>query len=188
MKKQATLFRSLTTVAIVTIALLLVPFISMQFTSQVNWSAADFLIMGALIFGIGLSYVIINRFAPNWVYRIAITLALMATFLMIWVNMAVGLIGSGPNAANIMYGIIVLVAVVGVTVSRLRAAGMERTMYAMVSMLMLLTGVALLAGMDQYPGSSSKEILAVGAFFSVLFFVSGRLFNAAKNPRFSQNV
>lgn len=186
MKKQTKLLRSLMTVALITVMILMIPFVAMQFTSEVDWSAADFLIMGVLIFGTGLTYVLINRFAPNWVYRIAITVALGTTFLMIWANMAVGLIGSGPNAANVMYAVIVLVVVIGILVSRLRSSGMERTMYAMVSALIILTGIALLSGMNQYPGSSSTEIVSVGAFFAALFFLAGLLFHAAQSPGLTQ--
>ncbi|WP_114792913.1 hypothetical protein U0035_03270 [Niabella yanshanensis] len=186
MKKQVKLSRSLMTIALVTVTILMIPFVAMQFTSEVNWSVADFLIMGALISGTGLTYVLINRFAPNWVYRIAIIVALGTTFLMIWANMAVGLIGSGPNAGNIMYAAIVLVVVIGILFSRLRSSGMERTMYAMVSSLIILTGIALLSGMNHYPGSSSSEIVSVGAFFAALFLLSGLLFHAAKNPGLAQ--
>jgi hypothetical protein len=188
MKKQTKLSGSLMKVALITVILLMIPFLAMQFTSEVDWSVADFLIMGALVFGTGLTYVLINRFAPNWVYRIAIIVALGATFLMIWANMAVGLIGSGPNAGNIMYAVIALAVVIGILVSRLRSSAMERTMYAVVSALILLTVIALVSGMNQYPGSSSAEIVSVGAFFAALFFLAGRLFHASKSPGLAQSA
>ena len=34
--------------------LLLIPFVAMQFTSQVDWSTLDFLVMGTLLIGTGL--------------------------------------------------------------------------------------------------------------------------------------
>ncbi|HSR38830.1 MAG TPA: hypothetical protein VLL95_07940, partial [Phnomibacter sp.] len=34
--------------------LLLIPFIAMQFTSEVNWSGFDFLVAGVLLLGTGL--------------------------------------------------------------------------------------------------------------------------------------
>ncbi len=91
--------------------------------------------------------------------------------------MAVGLIGSGPNAGNIMYGVIVLVAAIGIAISRFRPAGMERAMYAATLAMILLISIAFIAKMDQYPGSSATEILSVGGFspyfFAVGFFVQG---------------
>lgn len=182
MKKQVKITRSLITVAVVTLAILMIPFVAMQFTRQVNWSPADFVIVGALIFGTGLSYVLLNRLAPNWVYRIAITVALGATFVMIWANMAVGLIGSGPNAGNMMYAAIVLVVIIGIIISRFRAGGMERAMYAATSAVVMLTIIALLAGMDRYPGSSAIEIVAVSSFFAALYLLAGSLFRVAKRP------
>ncbi|MCH5686684.1 hypothetical protein LWM68_21915 [Niabella sp. W65] len=169
MKKQSNLSRSLTTVTAVTLTILMIPFVAMQFTREVNWSVADFIVMGALIFGTGVSYVLLNRLSPNWVYRIAIIVALGSIFLMIWANMAVGLIGSGPNAGNIMYGVIVLVAAIGIAISRFRPAGMERAMYAATLAMILLISIAFIAKMDQYPGSSATEILSVGGVFTILF-------------------
>ncbi len=80
MKKQSNLSRSLTTVTAVTLTILMIPFVAMQFTREVNWSVADFIVMGALIFGTGVSYVLLNRLSPNWVYRIAIIVALGSIF------------------------------------------------------------------------------------------------------------
>lgn len=188
MKKQMKLYRSLITVILTTLSILTIPWVAMQFTTEVNWSPSDFLIMGILIFSIGVAYVLLNRLSPNWVYRIAVTIALGTTFLMIWANLAVGLIGSGSNAGNIMYAVIVLVMIIGVGISRFSAAGMERTMYAMVSTLIVLTGIALLSGMNRYPGSSSIEIVSVGAFFAALFFLAGLLFHAAKSPGLAQSA
>lgn len=186
MKKQSNFSRSLTTVTAVTLTILMIPFVAMQFTREVNWSVADFIVMGALIFGTGVSYVLLNRLAPNWVYRISVVVALASTFLMIWANMAVGLIGSGPNAGNIMYGVIVLIVVTGIVISRFRAAGMERAMYAAALAIILLISIAFAAKMDQYPGSSATEILSVGAFFTILFLLAASLFRAAKSKKLAQ--
>jgi hypothetical protein len=54
---------------------------------------------------------------------------------------------------------------------------MQRTMYAMVLALVLLTVIALLTNMHEYPGASIKEIIGVNGFFAVLYTISGFLFN-----------
>lgn len=188
MKKQGKLYRSIIIVAIVTILILMVPFAAMQFTSQVDWDLPDFIVIGALIFGTGLSFVLLTRSAPNIVYRIAVALALGTTFLMIWANLAVGLIGSGPNPGNLMYGAVPFVVVIGTILSGFKPAGMERAMYVAALALVIHTAIALLIGMQRYPGSSVTEILAVNGFFSGLYVVSGSLFRFAAKGTLSQRV
>ena len=61
MKKQAKLYPSLIAVAVVTLLLLSVPLVAMQFTPEVSWGLFDFIIMGALISGTGIAYVLLSR-------------------------------------------------------------------------------------------------------------------------------
>lgn len=176
MKAQNRFYRAIFAVAIATVAVLMIPLVAMQFTSEVDWNPADFIIMGSLFFSIGFSYVLLTRRTANAIYRIAAALGLGTTFLMIWANLAVGLIGSGPNAGNLMYLWVVAVVVIGTISSRFSARGMERTMFASAGALGLHVAVALLAGMHQYPGSSVAEIIGVNGFFAVLFILSGAMF------------
>jgi hypothetical protein len=176
MKEQRNFSRSILAVAAVTVLLLLVPLIAMQFTNEVDWSAADFMIMGLLIFGTGSSYVLVTRSMTNLFTRAAAALGIGTTLLMIWANLAVGLISSGPNAGNLMYTGVVGTVIAGTILSRLTPRGMARAMFATVLALAIHTGIALAAGMHKYPGSSVDKIVCVNAFFAALFAVSGLLF------------
>lgn len=80
----------LTTVSI----LLLIPFIAMQFTNEVNWTLSDFIVAGALLLGAGLMCEFVLRKAKKNVYRIAICLAILAVFLLVWAELAVGIFGT----------------------------------------------------------------------------------------------
>jgi hypothetical protein len=53
---------------------------------------------------------------------------------------------------------------------------MERALYATALTLVLVAIVALLAKMDEYPGSSITEIIGVNGFFAIMFTLSGLLF------------
>lgn len=191
MKKQLTFSHSIAIVAIATMFLLLVPFVAMRFTNEVNWSLSDFIVMGALLFSIGFAYVLATRFVSNTMYKIAIGFALGTTLLMIWANLAVGLIGSGPNPGNLMYIGVVAVGIIGALRSRFAPAGMERIMYAMTVALVLLAIIGLVTQMHQSAGSSITEIVAVNGFFATLFAIAGLLFrygtqkqsHALKNQR-----
>lgn len=179
MKTQTKLSRSILGVGMVTGLILLVPMLAMKFTDQVDWSASDFIIMGALLFGVGMAYTLTTMGEPNIVYRVAMALGLGGTLFMIWANLAVGLIGAGPNPGNLMYIGVVIVGTIGTLRSRLRPSGMEKVMYTMALALAFLTGIALLSGMDRYPGSSMIEILGVNGLLATPFVISGLLFRSA---------
>ncbi len=183
MENQRKFYQSILIVALITLLILSVPLVAMQFTDEVNWSIPDFIIMGALLFGTGMAYVSVTRFATEILYRVAFGLALGSTLFMIWVNLAVGLIGSGPNLGNLMYMGVVTVVIIGCIRSRFKPGGMESTMYATALALVLVTVVALLANMDEYPGSSIKEIIIVNAFFAALFLIAGSLFHFIARDR-----
>lgn len=74
--------------------LLIIPFIGMQFSKEVNWSAFDFLIAGVLLFGTALIVdTILRKIKSNGQRMFLILLALLILFL-IWAELAVGIFGS----------------------------------------------------------------------------------------------
>jgi len=73
------------------VLLLLVPFIAMQFTSEVNWSVFDFMVAAALLLGTGMLGEYLLRKMKNNRQRILIVLALLAALFIIWVELAVGI-------------------------------------------------------------------------------------------------
>lgn len=77
--------------AFVTLLILLMPLVAMQFSDEVVWGAMDFVVMGALLFGTGLGLEAIVLKTRNSKYRIALALALILAFLLIWVELAVGI-------------------------------------------------------------------------------------------------
>ena len=74
--------------------LLLIPFIGMQFTTDINWSFSDFLVMGLLLAVLGFLLEIILRKVVKKNKRIALIALLLIMFLLIWAELAVGIFGS----------------------------------------------------------------------------------------------
>lgn len=178
MKTYVNLFKKITAFALVTAFLLLIPLVAMQFAGEVNWDLSDFVIMGILIFGSGLTYILVAKGADNFVYRVDIGVALVAVFLLVWVNLAVGLIGAGPNPGNLMYIGVLAVGVIGITIANFNLRGMQRVIFAMVLSLVLV--IVLSMGMQHYSESSVIEILDVNGFFIVLFTFAALLFRYAE--------
>jgi hypothetical protein len=73
---------------------LLIPFIAMQFTGEVDWSIRDFAIMGVLLYGTGLLCEIVLRTVKSVPNRILICAAVVVAFLLIWAELAVGIFGT----------------------------------------------------------------------------------------------
>ncbi|GAB2846746.1 hypothetical protein [Hymenobacter ruber] len=175
--------KNLTRLALVTVFLLLIPLVAMQFTKEVNWTLFDFVFAGGLVFGTGLMYQLVASRANTTAYRLGVGLALAAGFLLIWLNGAVGLIGSENNPANLLYAGVLAVAAVGALLARFRALGMARTMAAAA---LAQVAVPLLALLIWRPWSATADeawntaqVLGVTGMFVVLWAGAALLFRRA---------
>lgn len=72
-------------------ALLLLPLVAMQFTTDVVWTAGDFLFAGLMLAGLGLAFEFISRTTGNRTAQIAMGAAALAVFLLVWAQAAVGI-------------------------------------------------------------------------------------------------
>jgi hypothetical protein len=115
-------------------------------------------------------------------YRAAVGVALAVAFLLAWVNLAVGIIGSEDNPANLMYVGVLAVGIVGATIARFRPHGMARALFVTALAQALVAVIALIAGLG-LPWSPPVEILGVNGFFVALFVGSGLLFRYAARER-----
>lgn len=80
---------------VLTVALLLlIPLIVMQFSEEVNWSLSDFIVAGVLLLGAGLLLELVVSTVSQTGRRIAIGLAILVVFLLIWAELAVGIFGT----------------------------------------------------------------------------------------------
>lgn len=86
-------------IALATGIMLSLPLIAMQFTREVDWKLADFIIMGTLLFGTGFLFVHVARVTPHK-YRVLIGLGFLAVLLLTWVHLAVGIIDTAPFAGS----------------------------------------------------------------------------------------
>jgi hypothetical protein len=162
----------------IAVLILLLPLIAMQLSDEVAWDLADFAVAGALVGAVGVACELTVKMTDNTAYRGAVGIALAAAFILIWMNLAVGIIGSEDNPANLMYGGVLAIGIIGALIAHLRPNGMSRTMFAMALAQALVTAIALIAGM-QSPVSPATEILSLNAFFVALWFLSAWLFQKA---------
>jgi hypothetical protein len=151
-------------------ALILAPLIAMQFTSEVNWTAGDFLFAAFLIGGVGLALELAVRISSSWSYRAAALVGLAAGFFLIWANAAVGYIGSEDNPYNRVFLGVVAIAFAGSLVAGFRPKGM--------AIAMLAAGIAhALAGGYGFPDDPRTGPITL--VFVAMWLASARLFQRA---------
>ncbi|MEP7008326.1 MAG: hypothetical protein ABI810_20270 [Sphingomonas bacterium] len=140
-------------------ALMVVPLIAMQFTGEVAWDLADFVFLGMLLLGVGGAYEFLARKTGNIAYRLAVGLTLAGMFLLVWLNAAVGIIGTERNDANLMFGGVIAIGVIGAIIARFQAAGMARTLVAMGLAQLLVAAIALIGGLGATGPAWPNDVL-----------------------------
>ena len=156
----------------------------MQFTTEVAWDFADFMIFGALLAGAGGAYELAMRVSGHRAYRAATAVALAAAFILIWVNLAVGIIGDEGNPANLMYVGVLAVGIIGASITRGQPRGMARTLSVMAFAQALVPVIALLfLKIAPISGPAGLIILVLNIGFIILFVGSALLFRRASGPR-----
>jgi hypothetical protein len=154
--------------------MLLLPWVAMQFTDEVNWSVTDFLVAGALIAGTGLAFELAAGTTANHAYRAAVGLALAAAFLLIWLNLAVGIIGTEDNPLNLMFGAVLAAGIIGAIIGRWQPVGMARAMLAAALAQLLVAVIAPAAG-----AGSMAPVWWLTGCFAAMWLGSAWLFRQA---------
>ena len=78
----------------VTGTILLIPFVAMQFTREVNWTASDFVIGAILLGGTGLLFELAAAKLRTRKARLTAIAVIAFCFAFVWAELAVGLVGS----------------------------------------------------------------------------------------------
>ena len=86
--------KRLSVILLTVVLLLLVPFVAMQFTHEVNWSVFDFAIAAMLLFGTGLLCEFVMRRVKTMKARIIICGVILLALFLIWAELAVGIFGT----------------------------------------------------------------------------------------------
>lgn len=154
-------------------ALLALPFIAMQFTSEVQWDETDFIAFGIMLTIAAGLWDLATRMRGGLFYRGGAALAVIAGFLTIWANLAVGMIGSEDNSFNLIFMGVVALSLIGAGLVRFRAAGMAWVM---------LAAAAVQLGGSVVGWFSDPRGGVFSAFFAGFWFLSSILFRIAAEP------
>jgi hypothetical protein len=150
---------------------LLLPALAMRLTDEVAWDGADFAILCALLLGACAAFEGAARRTGSLAYRAAVGVAVVTALLLVWMTLAVGVIGSEDHPANGMLGLVLAVGLLGAVAARFRARGMARALAA-TALAQGLAGAAALAAGAGRP----EAVAALTALFAVSWLASAWLF------------
>lgn len=173
---------------IIAALLLLLPMVAMQFTDEMNWDETDFLVFGAMLLTACGAYELATRMTGSTAYRAAVGVAVMAAFILIWMNLAVGIIGSEDNPANLMYGGVLAIVILGGFLVRFRPHGMARVLSTTALAQAFVGVIALVAGLGSTGANWPRVIVVLTGFFSALWLFSACLFRKAAREQTSASA
>jgi hypothetical protein len=114
-------------------------------------------------------------------YLLAIAVALAAALFLIFSVGALGIIGDGSE--DRIYAAVLAVGAVGTVIARLRPGGMALALVATAVTMVLVTVIALIAGVPQDENASVVDMLGITVMFAALFSLSAWLFSRAADQR-----
>lgn len=153
--------------------LLLVPLVG-----NAPWTLADYVFAAGMMGLVGLGAELAAR-KRNRIYSMGAGVALAATFLLIWISAAVGIIGNEQDDVNILFLGVIAVAFFGAICALFRCNGMALAMAAAA----IAQATVPAAGWALWPDSRDSiwqpEVLVLTGFFTGMWLLSGWLFRKA---------
>jgi hypothetical protein len=140
--------------------------------------------MAVLLGAVGAAFELLVRMSGSPYFRAGAAVALLAAFLLVWINAAVGIIGSERNPPNLMYGAVIAIAVSGAAIARLRAGGIARALVAACAAQLTVGAIAIGARLGLNGAIWPRDVLVLSAGFACLWLFSAWLFaKAAREER-----
>lgn len=124
------------------VGLVLLPAVAMACTTEVSWTAKDFVAASVMLGGVGIVFEIAVRASGSLAYRLGAAVALGLGLILLWANAAVGIVGSEDRPINLWFNIIPFVAFVAAIVARFRPRGMAVAM-TIAAVAQMLAGVVV---------------------------------------------
>jgi hypothetical protein len=107
-------------------------------------------------------------------YQLAVLMTVATGFIMLWANLAVGLVGGEDNPLNLAFFAILAIGMAGALIYRGQARGLARTLGCMAA-AQIIYGFWLYA---------AKDVSVIGAttVFSAVWLTAAVLFHRAQSP------
>ena len=168
--------------ALFTVLILSIPLLRSLFVGGWDPDVVVFLLVGAVgtvLFGIGLAVQMVIRNIGTAVYRVAVGVALVTSFVLVWGNFVQA--ADDVNPAAMMYLVVPLVGIVGASAARFQPHGMVRAL----SVTALAQALVLAIALSRNPPVASWTApvwrgFVGNAVFCLLFVGSALLFRQVR--------
>lgn len=172
-------------VALLPLALLLIPLTGQLTVEGWHWKWSDF-VFAWVVFSV-TTFVfrfLVTRPMANLAYKAGVALAVLAGFLVFWITAAVQIIGD-ENPANILYLGVILTGLGGVALARFKPAGMAKAAFATAAVTFVVPIVGVIVKPTDFsPGI--PQVFLLNGVFVLMFVVSGLLLrHSAGQPAIS---
>ncbi len=155
-------------------ALLLLPLVA-----GAPWTPSDYAFAAVMLGIAGGAIELAVRMSASLSYRAGALVAVAAAFLLVWVNAAVGFLGDENNDANAIFAAVLLIAIGGTLLARLRAEGTARAMLAAAAVQLLAGGIGWAMGWAAPGGQGVYEVVMGTTLFCTLWLAAAALFAQA---------
>lgn len=148
--------------------LIAAPAVAMLFTSEVQWTASDFALLAGLLGAVLLPFQLALPRVRNLAALAGVGAALCTAFLIVMVNLAVGIVGDGSDPINALFFALILLPLIGAIRYRGSPARMAAVMAATAALH--ATILAALAVLTPEPGVWLSGLFVAGWAASAVFF------------------
>lgn len=156
-------------------AILLIPLVGVIVSDDWKWTWSDFVVGWALLAGTAFSYrFLLTRGVPSLAYRGGVILAVGAGFLLVWVNLAVGIIGD-DNPGNLLYFAVILAGLMGMGLTRFQSSRLARLAFSLAAAVLPIPAISYaIWPTDFAPGLA--QVCGLNLIFVGMFAAAGLLF------------
>ncbi len=159
--------------------LFLVPVVAGRVAEGFAWKTGDYLIF-AVMLAVACGVVeIAGRVRGDRAYLEGAAVAAGAGVGLVFVNMAVGIIGSEGQAENLLFAGVLGVVLVGSAIARLRPAGLARTMVGAAAAQIAVGAYALGSGAGVGANAWPWDVIGATVIFTGLWVLAARRFAAS---------
>jgi len=150
------------------------PWMAMQLTSEVVWTASDFVAWAAMLLVASTVADVALRKATNFLTLAAGLIAVAAGFFTVWANLAVGIIGNENDPHNLAFMAVPVFALVGGIVARLKPNRMTVAMLVAAGVQLAAAVFAISDGRYRNP-----DVILAALVMPGLWLLSAGLYKKA---------
>jgi hypothetical protein len=164
--------------ALIAALILVIPVLGNHFVEGWNWGVAAFVLLGTLVFGLGLTYQLVTRNVDTLAYRAGVGVALVAALPLFWMNWVQA--ADDVNPAALMYFWVLVVGFIGAAVARFRPRAMALALFVTALAQAVVLAIAVIRNLEATPWTAPLwRGFGGNTVFLLLFVGSALLFRKA---------